>query len=167
MDQKSEYSFGIDSNFGTFLFRYPWHTTFIIFLVVEGLVFFFEPNLIAIAKTTMLVLPILFVNLLIVNYFSKNYCYKVIINTQQKSIKLYPFFNRGVKNEHLENVKVVIHKTCDLAINNSTYTVFPTTLHEIVPYLPKNTEVFFSGFFGRIKKRDWERRNINLTPGKY
>ena len=115
----------------------------------------------------MIVLPILSANLLIANILSKNYCYKIILDTDQKSVQFYHFFNRGVKIESLNDVKVVIHKTCDLVINNNIYTIFPGVLHEIIPYLPQNTEVIFSGIFGRMKKRAWEKQNTNLTPGKF
>ena len=167
MKNKTEYIFGIDSYFGICFFRYPWRITLIIFLIVEILVFLLDHNLSALVKTSILFSLILIINMLIVYIFSREYCYKIIIDTHQKSIRLYRFFNRGVKSEQLNNVKVVVHGTCDIVINNNTYTVFPAVLHDIIPYLPKKTEITFSGFFGRIKKRDWERRNINLTPGKY
>ena len=155
-------TFGIDSKFGAFFFRYPFYTAFIFFLLIEIVIVLIEWDLEVFLRSAILLSSVLLLNLLVAYHFTNNYCYKIIVDTDQKSVQFYLFFNRGVKTEGLNDVKVVIHKTCDLVINTNSYTIFPGVLHEITPYLPQNTEVIFSGIFGRIKKRkQWNYKPPN------
>ena len=165
-EQQYRYStFGIDSKFGVFFFRYPWRTAFILILIIEVLIIFIDSNFENVIRSGILLSFVFLFNLIIAFLFTKNHCYKILIDNDQDSIKFFKFFNRGVKTESLNDVRIIVHKTCDLVFSSNIYTVFPGLLHEIVPYLPRDTKVEFSGFFGRIKKKDWERRNINITPG--
>ena len=163
----SDSSFGIDSKFGEFFFRYPWYMAFIFFLLIETVIVIVERNFEVFLKSSILLLSVLIINLLIAHLFTRNYCYKVIINNNQKKISFFPFFNRGRKSERIDEVKVVIHRTCDLLIHNNTYTVLPGLIHEIVTYLPRDTVIEYFGFFGHMKERAWDKSNNRLTPGKY
>ena len=165
-NQKDNYlTFGIESKSGSFFFRFPWYTAFIFFLLVEIVIFLIERNFEVLLRSAILLLTIIFLNLLIAYKFTKNYCYKIQINIDQDTIKFFKFFNHGTNIENLKNVGIIVHKTCDLVFHDNSYTVFPKTLQDNIPYLPRNTEVVFSGFFGKLKQKDWKRRNINLTPG--
>lgn len=163
----NDFSFGIDSKFGEFFFRHPWHMAFIFFLLIESTIVLVERNFVVFIKSSILLLSVLIINLLIAHLFTRNYCYKVIININQNKIIFFPFFNQGRKSEKIDEVKVVIHRTCDLLVHNNKYTILPSLIHEIVAYLPRDTTIEYFGYFGHMKERAWDKNNNRLTPGKY
>ena len=163
MKQKDEFIFGIESKPLKFFFRFPWQTIFILFIISCIIVYIFERDFIELVRATSIIIPLLVINLLITRYFFKNFCYKIAINKPRKTITFYHFFKRGVKTEKLSNIKIIIHRNCDLIINENKYSIFPSIFHDIIDHLPETTEVQFTGIFGHYKKWEWKKRNKKIS----
>jgi hypothetical protein len=167
IDQRIEgkYIFGVKSKIGEFFYKHPWYATMIFFVVIEVTVFFIEKDLGAIIKSTKIILPLLIGNMVIARYFTRNYCYRVTIDKDNKTIIFYLMFNQGIIKEKINRVNVIIDKNCKIIINKKTFIVFAEMMHKIVAFLPENTEINYIGFFGRLKEKDWDKTNRTLKPG--
>ena len=159
------YVFGAESKFGEFFYKHPWYTTLFFFLALEFVVVCMENDFALVVKSTKLILPLLIANIIIARYFTKNYCYKVIIDKNNNTIEFYLMFNQGIIKERIAGVNIVVDRSCKIIISKRTFIVFAEMLHKIVPFLPEDTGINYVGFFGRLKKRDWDKTNRRLKPG--
>ena len=165
MTNKSQYIFGIQSKPVEFLCKYPWISMLATLLLVGILISISEYKLIAKIKSTSIVFFILIINTLIMSKLTKNYSYKTKIDKKDNSITFYLMFNRGIYTESIKKPKIIIDHNCKIVLKNRNYVVFAEMIHKIAQFFPIDTEVEYKGFFGKIKKREWSRKNRLISPG--
>ena len=148
-DDKKIHTLGIKSRIGEFIFKYPWYSMILLLFILAGLIFVLGKgggkSILAI-KT---IAPIFIGTTAIMRFFHRNSCYKLIIDDNNKIIKLYLMFNQGVFETKLSNIKVIIDRNVNCVINGKKFKIMNHLLHDIVYLLPEETEIKFVGFFGR------------------
>ena len=157
--------FGVKSKFSEFIFKYPWMAMLILFVVLVGVTFSIDRDIEWLLKPVIVVLPIFVAITAVAQYFTRYHCYKVVIDKNRNVINFYFMFNRGIVEEEIRDVKVVVDKTCNIIIAEKKFIVFVEIIHKLVSYFPENTKISFVGFWGHFKEKDWRRRNIKLEPG--
>ena len=168
MDEKIKgiYIFGVKSKLGEFFYKHPWYTTMIFFIMIEAIVFLIQKDIGAIIKSAKIIFPLLIGNMVIARYFTRNYCYRVTIDKNNDTIIFNLMFNQGIVEEKINGVNVIIDKNCKIVTKNKTFIVYAEMMHKIIAFLPEDTEIDYVGFFGRLKKKDWEKTNRRLKPGR-
>jgi hypothetical protein len=146
---KKIHTLGIKSRFGEFIFKYPWYSMVLLLVILGGLIFALdksgEKSIFAIK-----IISLIFIGTTaIMRFFHRNSCYKLTIDENDKIIKLYLMFNKGVFETKLSNIKVIIDRNINCVVNGRKFKIMNHLLHAFVALLPEETEIKFVGFFGR------------------
>ena len=80
---------------------------------------------------------------------------------------MYLMFNREIIVENACNISLEIDREIKLSIGVKKYKIFSAILHDLVSYLPPDTKIKYKGFFGSQFKKDLEKNNNPLMPGKF
>lgn len=160
-DNRKTHTLGIKSRFGEFLFKFPWYAMTFLLFILGGLILSLdaggEKSILAIK----LIVPIFIGTTAFMRFFHRNSCYKVIIDDNNKTIRLYLMFNQGVFKTKISNIKVVIDRSLNCVVDGKKFRIMIHHLQDFIALLPEETEVKFVGFFGR----QLEKELINTGRG--
>ena len=146
---KKIHTLGIKSQFGEFILKYPWYSMVLLLVIIGGLIFTLDKGGQKSILAIKIIVPIFIGTTAILRFFHRNSCYKLIIDDNNKIIKLYLMFNQGVFETDLSNIKVVIDRNINCVVNGRKFKIMNHLLHDVVALLPEETEIKFVGFFGR------------------
>lgn len=146
---KKIHTLGIKSQFGEFILKYPWYSMVLLLVIIGGLIFTLDKGGQKSILAIKIIVPIFIGTTAIMRFFHRNSCYKLIIDDNNKIIKLYLMFNQGVFETDLSNIKVVIDRNINCVVNGRKFKIMNHLLHDVVALLPEETEIKFVGFFGR------------------
>jgi hypothetical protein len=165
------YTFGFKSKFAERMCNHPWLTMlfyyfFSVVIIVcialmerysniGKLIWMLKKGLLACIGT-----------IILIRYFHRNTCYKVVIDNNKNIIRFYLMFDQGMVEAKSNDVKVVLDRNFNCVVNGRRFVLMNNLLHDVVALLPESTEIQFIGFFGRQWGKDLNRRNIQLRPGK-
>jgi hypothetical protein len=153
-DDEKMHTLGIKSRFGEFIFKYPWYSMILLLVIIGGLLLTLdkggEKSILAIK----IIIPIFIGTTAIIRFFHRNSCYKLIIDDNNKIIKLYLMFNQGIFETELSNIKVVIDRNINCVVNGRKFKIMTHLLHDVVALLPEEMEIKFVGFFGRQLEKE-------------
>jgi len=152
----SIYVLGFKSRFAELVFNHPWYTLLCIYFFTGCIVLYLERNIENLIWALIVVSPAFVGSVLLVRYFHRNTCYKVIIDTKREIATFYLMFNQGSVEVKTRSIKVVIDRHFNCIVDGRKFVLMNNLLHEVVALLPETTEIKFVGFFGR----HWERELI-------
>jgi hypothetical protein len=153
-DDAKIHTLGIKSRFGEFVLKYPWYSMILLLAIVGGLLFALDKGGEKAILAMKIIVPIFIGTTALMRYFHRNSCYKLIIDDNNKIIKLYLMFNQGVFETELGNVRIVIDRNINCVVNERKFKIMNHLLHDVVALLPEETEIKFVGFFGRQLERE-------------
>lgn len=149
------YTLGFKSKFAERIWNHPWFTL-LFFYFFTGVIFLcVEKNIEKIIWALEVMLPFEIGPFVLVRYFHRNSCYKVVIDNNQNIIKFYLMFNKGVVDAKMNDVKVLIDNHFNFELNGRRISLFYNYLiRDVIALLPESTEIKFVGFFGRWKEKE-------------
>jgi hypothetical protein len=161
-DYEKIHALGIKSWYGEFIFKHPWYSMIILLVILGGLIFAIdkggEKSILAIK----IIAPIFIGTTAIMRFFHRNSCYKLIIDENDKRIKLFLMFNQGVFETKLSNIKIIIDRNINCVVNGRKFKIMNHLLHDVVSLLPEETEIEFVGFLGRQLEKELIMANREL-----
>ena len=153
-DDERIHTLGIESRFGEFVCKYPWYSLIFLLVIVGGLIFLLDRGGEKSILALKIIIPIFVGTTVIMRFFHRNSCYKLVIDNKDKIIKLYLMFNQGVFETNLSDIKVVINRNINCVVNGRKFKIMNHLLHDVVALLPEETEIKFVGFFGRQLEKE-------------
>ena len=153
-DDERIHTLGIESRFGEFVCKYPWYSLIFLLVIVGGLIFLLDRGGEKSILALKIIIPIFVGTTVIMRFFHRNSCYKLVIDNNDKMIKLYLMFNQGVFETNLSDIKVVINRNINCVVNGRKFKIMNHLLHDVVALLPEETEIKFVGFFGRQLEKE-------------
>ena len=165
LEHNNKILIGINNRYIQLPFVHPWLTFFPIYLFII-FISSINYNFDRMILTIFISLPVCILIILFVVIYHRRTCYKLVINRATKKVTFHLMFSKTAIVTSLDNISIQIGREIKIHINNESYRIFTETLHDVVSYLPINTEIVFLGFFGKQFQKELERKNKPLTPGR-
>ena len=153
-DDGKIHTLGIKSRFGEFIFKYPWYSMIFLLFILGGLILVIDTGGDKSILAIKIIAPIFLSITAIMRFFHRNSCYKLVIDDNDKIIKLYLMFNKGVFKTKLSNIKLIIDRNINCVVNGKKFKIMNHLLNDVVALLPEETEIKFVGFFGRQLEKE-------------
>ena len=137
----------------------------LLFAFAEIVIFILEQNIMFLIDSAKAIFVFLIILLPSMNLLLRAWCYKIEINNTTNMITFYRFFNRGVHKFRMDNISIIIGGTSNIYVDNERFVLHDAFIHDLVAYLPSNTQIEYKGFRGNQKRRNWEEGGTPFIPG--
>ena len=156
------HTLGIKSRFGEFIFKHPWYSMTILLVTIGGLSLILDKGGEKFVLAIKILVPIFIGTTVIMRFFHRNSCYRVIIDNNDGIMKFFLMFNQGVVEAKMSDIKVVIDRNINCIVNERKFVIMNHLLHDLVALLPEKTEIKFVGFFGRQLEKELIKTNRRI-----